>query len=305
MNKPGIRNDSPKPDWVLWRSFLAVAQQGSLSGAARSLGLTQPSVSRHIQLLEEQLNVALFTRSRQGLNPTAMAMSLLPHAQTMAGAAEQLQRMASAPQEQARGTVRVTASCMMGSMVLPQMLASFRRQQPEIALELVLSNRNEDLLQRQADIAVRMARPTQTALLARQVGQVRLGLYAHQSYVDEHGRPDTLADLSQHALIGMDRDNSALQHPELAALNLRLESFALRCDDDVAQLMAVGAGLGIGACQHALATGYPQLVPVLPELVSWSYEVWLVMHEDQRHTQRVRLLFDHLASALNGYCTAG
>ena len=246
MNKPGPRNDSPKPDWVLWRSFLAVAQQGSLSGAARSLGLTQPSVSRHIQLLEEQLNVALFTRSRQGLNPTAMAMSLLPHAQTMAGAAEQLQRMASAPQEHARGTVRVTASCMMGSMVLPQMLASFRRRQPEIALELVLSNRNEDLLQRQADIAVRMARPTQTALLARQVGQVRLGLYVHQDYVDEHGRPDTLADLSRHALIGIDRDNSALQHPELAALKLRPESFALRCDDDVAQLMADGCGRGAG-----------------------------------------------------------
>lgn len=267
--------------------------------------MTQPSIGRHVNSLEQSVNAALFTRSRQGLRPTALGLSLIPQAQAMAAAAQSLQRAASAPNGQARGTVRVTASEMMGTLVLPAMLAAFRAKHPAIVVELALSNRNEDLLQREADIAVRMQRPTQSALVARHVGDVRLGLFAHERYARECGLPQSLAELASHPLIGIDRDEQVLDHPALKHLGLRRESFALRCDSDVAQLMAMKAGFGIGACQIPLAADDPDCVAVLPGSVEMRYEVWLAMHEDQRHTHRIRLLFEHLAEALGAYVQRG
>lgn len=297
-SEPEQNNTPAPPSWELWRSFLAVVEHGSLSGAARALKLTQPSISRHINALEQCLNAALFTRSRHGLNPTPLANSLLAQVQTMASAANSLMRTASAASTQAQGTVRISASEMVGTMVLPPMLAAFREQHPAIVVELALSNRNEDLLQRQADIAVRMQRPTQAALVARHVGSVKAGLFAHQSYARRHGLPSDLQALFMHPLIGVDRDETPLQHPALVKLGLSRESFALRCDSEVAQWMAVQAGFGIGACQLSLVVGDPQYLHVLPEEVQWNYEMWLAMHEDQRDTLRIRLLFDHLANGL-------
>src|SRR5262245_45064510 len=133
-------------DWDLCRSFLAVVREGSLSGAARALALTQPTVGRHIEMLEAKLGVALFTRWQHGLNPTELALDLVPHLEAMGTAADALVRAASGQAEEARGTVRVTASEVVGAEVLPPMLAEFREQNPGIVLELVLSNRTEDLL---------------------------------------------------------------------------------------------------------------------------------------------------------------
>ncbi|MDL5038603.1 LysR family transcriptional regulator [Comamonas sp. Y6] len=297
-SESGQSSPPAPPSWELWRSFLAVVEHGSLSGAARALKLTQPSISRHVNALEQCLNAALFTRSRHGLNPTPLATSLLAQVQSMASAAESLLRSASAASAQAQGIVRITASEMVGTMVLPPMLAAFREQHPAIVVELALSNRNDDLLLRQADIAVRMQRPTQAALVARHVGSVKAGLFAHQSYARRHGLPGNLQALFAHPLIGVDRDETPLQHPALAKLGLSRESFALRCDSDVAQWMAMRAGFGIGACQHSLVAEDPQYLHVLPEEVQWNYEMWLAMHEDQRDTLRIRLLFDHLANGL-------
>lgn len=290
--------------WELWRSFLAVVQHGSLSGAARALALTQPSVGRHIQLLEASLDVVLFTRSRQGLKPTAMAQSLLPHANVMASAAEQLLRTASGSLADAYGTVRVAASEMVGTLVLPRILSAFREENPNIAIELVLSNRNEDLLQRDADIAIRMQRPTQTALVARHVGNVRVGLFAHADYVRKYGQPTSTEALAEHPLIGIDRDSRELGHPGLGEHQFAREDFSFRCDSDVAQFMAMKAGFGIGACHWPLASADPQCVPVLADSVAWSYAVWLVMHEDQRKTARIHRLFEHLAAGLGIYANS-
>jgi DNA-binding transcriptional LysR family regulator len=288
-----------EPSWELYRSFLAVMRERSLSGAARSLSLTQPTIGRHIDALEAALGVALFTRSQVGLEATAGAKALVPFVEAMASAASALTRAASGEAEEERGSVRVTASEMMGAEVLPAALASFREAHPSILIELVLSNRAEDLLRREADIAVRMVRPTQSALLARKLGVVNLGLHAHPRYLKAHGSPKTLAELSQHPLIGFDTAPSVRRLPKLG-VPLTRELFAFRCDSDFGQYAALRAGFGIGVCQIALAKR-DRLVPVLPGAFQFELGVWLVMHQDLKSSRRVRLLFEHLATHLEAY----
>lgn len=200
--------DRPEPGWDLYRSFLAVLREGSLSGAARALGLTQPTLGRHVEALEQTLGLALFTRSGHGLMPTEAALELRPHAEALAASAAALLRAASGRGAGTRGTVRITASEVVGAEVLPPILARLRREHPELVVELVLSNRTEDLLRRDADIAVRMVRPAQEALVARRLGVVELGLHAHQRYLDRCGAPAVLDDLRAHALIGFDRETA-------------------------------------------------------------------------------------------------
>jgi DNA-binding transcriptional LysR family regulator len=289
------------PGWELYRSFLAVLRQGSLSAAARRLRLTQPTLGRHVHTLEDALGVALFTRSPGGLAPTAAALDLVPPAEAMEAAAQALVRAASGAADEARGAVRLTASEMMGGEVLPAMLARFRAAHPGIVLELALTNRTEDLLRRDADIAVRMARPRQEALVARRIGTVGIGLYAHRRYVAAYGTPRGIDELLQHQIIGFDRDTTSWNSVGGPAPSITRESFAFRCDSDLAQLAALRAGLGIGGCQHGIARRERQLMPVLPHELALSLEMWLAMHEDLRASRRVRLLFEHLARELGGY----
>lgn len=300
--------DVDEPDWGLYRSFLAVAGEGSLSAAARMLGMTQPSLGRHVRELEATLGVALFTRSPQGLTLTEVGAELAEHARGMAAASAALRRAASGSRQEVRGVVRITCSEVIGGEVLPAMLAGLRRQQPGIVIELSLSDATEDLLRKDADIAVRMLRPSQGALVARRVGAIGLGLFAHRRYLKERGTPRTLADLHRHALIGFDRET-----PALRAMRGRVpggevyarEHFALRTDSPLAQLAALRAGYGIGACQRALARRERQLLPVLPEAFGLDLDTWLVMHEDQRANRRVRLVYDYLFEALAAYAAEG
>ncbi|HKR75857.1 MAG TPA: LysR family transcriptional regulator [Rhodanobacter sp.] len=300
--------DADEPGWDLYRSFLAVAGEGSLSAAARRLGMTQPSLGRHVRQLEAALGVALFTRSQQGLVLTEVGAELAEHARGMAAASAALRRAATGSRQEVRGVVRITCSEVIGGEVLPAMLADLRRQQPGIVIELSLSDATEDLLRKDADIAVRMLRPSQAALVARRVGAIGLGLFAHRRYLKAHGTPQTLAELRQHALIGFDRET-----PALRAMRGRVpggevyarEHFALRTDSPLAQLAALRAGYGIGACQRALARRERQLVPVLPEAFGLDLDTWLVMHEDQRANRRVRLVYDYLFEALAAYVAEG
>ncbi|GBR71502.1 hypothetical protein GKA01_25940 [Gluconobacter kanchanaburiensis NBRC 103587] len=178
--------DNHIPDWHLFRAFLAVVREGSLSGAARMLATTQPTMGRQVAALEASLGVKLFTRSIDGLSPTEAGLRLIPSAEAMAAAAETAWRSTSGKADEARGTVRITASEMIGGEVLPLLLTGFHSLYPQISVELVLSNRNEDLLRGDADIAVRMVRPSQAALLAKRIGNIDAGLYAHQHYLKEH-----------------------------------------------------------------------------------------------------------------------
>lgn len=289
------------PGWELFRTFLEVAREHSLSGAARRLGLTQPTVGRQIDALEAALGIDLFTRSQRGLVPTPAALELVPHAQAMAAAGAALLRAASGEAGADEGTVKITASEFIGCEVLPKILADFRDQHPSIDLELVLSNRNEDLLRRAADIAVRMLRPTQAQLVTKRIGTVGIGLYAHKTYVAAHGVPASLADLERHCLIGFDRDDHSYRAVGGQGFPVSREMFGFRCDNDAGQLAAMRAGVGIGGCQDKIARKTADLIPVLPETVHFELEIWLAMHEDLRATRRVRLLFDHLAAGLLAY----
>jgi DNA-binding transcriptional LysR family regulator len=292
----------PAPTWDYYRSFLAVLREGSLSGAARSLGLTQPTVARHIDQLEQALGEAsLFTRSPQGLAPTAVATRLAPHAEVMASAAEALVRAATGDEATFSGVIRITASEVIGAEVLPPILRDLRAQNPGLVLEIVLSNESADLLRREADIAVRMTRPSQKALVARRAGDVMLGLYAHPDYIARHGTPQRLDEFAGHAVIGFDQDIGAARLVAAHDLPLPREGFAYRVDNQIAQLALLRGGCGLGLCQVALARREPRLVRLFSDEISIPLETWITMHEDLRGDRRMRLVFDHLHTAIATY----
>lgn len=290
-----------EPGWDLYRSFLAVLREGSLSGAARALGLTQPTIGRHVEALEQALGLPLFTRSGQGLAPTEAAENLRPHAEALAAGAAALLRTASGASAGTRGTVRVTVSEAIGAEVLPPILARLRQDNPELVIELVLTNRTEDLLRRDADIAVRMVRPAQEALVARRIGSVTLGLHAHRRYLDRCGVPESLEALSGHTVIGFDQENAFIRRLRAEGVPLHRRMFALRTDSDLAQLGAIRAGFGIGVCQLGIARRDPALVRVLSDDFEIGLDTWLAMHADLRASRRCRIVFDALAEGLADY----
>ncbi|KQO22156.1 LysR family transcriptional regulator [Acidovorax sp. Leaf76] len=296
------KSDGPV-GWELYRSYLGVLREGSLSGAARALGVTQPTVGRHIAALEQALGLTLFTRSQQGLLPTEAALALQPHAEAMGHSAAALVRAASGHGggDGVRGTVRVTASEVIGVEVLPPILAQLQADHPALCIELALSNKVQDLLHREADIAIRMTEPRQEALIARRVGVVQVGLYAHARYLQAHGMPKSLADLQQHRLIGFDEETPFLRNARKVVPAWRREAFALRSDSDLAQLALVRAGCGIGVCQVGLAGRAPELVRVLGAQFSVGLDTWVVMHEDLRGSPRCQHAFDALAQGLQRY----
>jgi len=284
--------------WELWRSFLTVLREGNLSRAARLLNLAQPTLGRHIAELERALNLSLFTRSPRGLAPTDAAFELLPHAQAMAASAETLLRAASGSATEARGVVRITASEIVGVEVLPSILTTFREKYPGIAMELALTNVTQNLLQREADIAVRLVRPTQTALVARQVGKVHFGFYAHRDYLARHGTPQTVEQLLAHTLVGFDKGATMIQALRNNPVAVSREDFAFRSDSALAQLAMVRAGYGIGRGADLVARSDPDIVPLLAGRHAIAVDLWVVMHGDARNSRRMRLVFDHLASSL-------
>lgn len=290
-----------EPGWELFRSFLAALRAGSLSGAARTLRLTQPTVGRHIDELEKTLGTLLFTRSQHGLQPTDAAVELAPHAEAMAASAGALMRAASGTSHVIGGTVRLSASEVIGVEVLPPMLASLREQYPRLALELVVSDEISDLLRRDVDLAVRNVRPTQTGLLAKKIGTVTLGLHAHRRYLEAHGVPRTPENLNDHGLIGYDQETPAVRTLQASGMRFTRAMFALRTDSNLAQLAAIRAGYGIGICQVPLGRRDADLVQLLPKHVAFGLEVWLVMHENLRSNPRMRAVFDHLDKQLSLY----
>ncbi len=292
---------SSEPAWDLYRTFLAVLEEGSLSGAARALALTQPTIARHIDALEQAVGFALFTRSQRGLEATEAALALKPYAEALAATAAALVREASGQGEAVRGTVRVSASQIIGAEVLPPILAALRERYPQLEIELVLSNEIENLLRRDADVAVRMVQPMQEALVVQRIGTVALGLHAHRRYLDRHGAPQDIAALGAHSLIGYDRETPAIRAMRSRIPGFADVHFALRSDSDIAQLAAIRAGFGIGICQVAIAKRDPDLMQVLPGAFDLKLDTWIVMHENLRTTPRCRAVFDALVQGLKAH----
>jgi DNA-binding transcriptional LysR family regulator len=287
--------------WELYRSLLGVLQEGSLSGAARALGITQPTVGRHISALERSFGVALFTRSQAGLLPTEAALALRPYADTMRSTAAALRRAADSQGEGIKGTVRVSASEIVGVEVLPAILARLREAHPQLTLELVVTNRMQDLLQREADIAVRMAPPRQAQLIARRIGALQVGLYAHRNYLARHGFPRTVADLAQHSLVGFDEETPFVRAARRTMQQWKRAAFSIRTDSDAGQLALLRAGCGIGGCQVALARRNADLVPVLPGRFELHLDMWVTMHENLRNSPVSKVTFDALVKGLTAY----
>ena len=289
------------PAWDLYRTLLAVLRGGSLAAAARDLGLTQPTVARHIDELEAALGQSLFLRTQRGVAPIDAALALRPYAEALEAAAAALLRAADTPSEDVAGSVRISASEVIGIEVLPPLLATLMAQHPRLQLELTLSNEVDDLLQRRADIAVRMVAPTQQALVARRVGAIPLALYAHRDYLAARGVPATGAALREHALIGVDRDTPAVRALRARLAEIGEMRFAFRADSQIAHTAAIRAGIGIGLMQRPLAAREPALVEVLPGAVHISLDTWVVMHEDLRTAARYLTVFDALHAGLTAY----
>jgi len=286
-----------EPDWALLRVFLEVAGTGSLSRAASALGSSQPTLSRQIAQLEAQLGHALFERSTRGVRLTDAGEALRVPAERMREHAQQFALVAAGRSQTLAGTVRVTASEMVSSYLLPELLRRLRDKHPEIQIELVASNAVENLLERDADIALRMVRPKQSALVARRLADQPLGFYAHRAYLQAHGKPSE-ANMFAHQWVGYDRSDQMLRGFRDAGFKIDKTLFGLRCDNQIVVWQAVLAGLGIGVGMRRVAALSPQLVRVLHRSPIPPLPLWITAHRQLRGTPRLKLVFDFLAEAL-------
>lgn len=286
-------NTSPLP-WHLLQSFEAISAAGSLSAAAKATGVSQPTLSRHLNQLENLLGKRLFFRSVAGLSLTPEGAAVQTHAQVMAQAAAELAFSAAQAQE-ISGTVRITASQIAATYLLPPMLTALRDTHPALNLELVASDQTDNLLRREADLAVRMYRPTQNDLITKKVAELPIGIYAARSYAKRYGLPEQYADLSRHTVIGYDRSTLIIEGMRQFGMEVDRSFFAFRSDDQVVCWRMVKAGMGIGFGQRVTGDADPDLVPIWPDMPIASMPVWLTAHRELRMSPRVRLAFDHLA----------
>ncbi len=285
--------------WNDQRVCLAVLEEGSLSGAARRLGVSHATVRHRLEALESALGVVLFTRSVNGLVPTESALALHKPARMMAMASDQFVRMAAAAPGEIAGTVRISVPDIMGTEVMPPMLKMLHDKHPAIRIELSLSNARADLLAQEVDVAVRTVAPTQLALVARKVAVIPVGLFASTAYLEENGAPASVDELAGHAVIGPDRCRDDLEWFARSGLHVARDNFVLRTDSHPAQLAAARAGLGIAVVQVPLGLRDPVLRRVLPDTTLVQMGVWLMTHEDLRHVAKVRAVMDHLAKAFH------
>ncbi|MCB1411484.1 MAG: LysR family transcriptional regulator [Rhodobacteraceae bacterium] len=292
-------------DWSLVQAFLAVAETGSLSAAARALGRSQPTLGRQIKAIEDQLGADLFHRQPRGFSLTEDGQALIEPARTMREAANRMTLAVAGHEARLEGTVRITASVAVSVWHLPPVLAGIREAEPRIRIDLVPTDRTSNLLYREADIAVRMYRPTQQDLIARHLGDVGIAAFAAKRYLARRGMPRDPQDLARHDLVGLDRDMLLIEGFRRGGLPATRDWFSTRSDDIVAAWELVRAGCGIGFAQRSLGARDPLVQEIdlgfpLPRL-----PVWLTAHPVMRRTPRIRRVWDLLAEGLEPMLTAG
>ncbi|MDJ0821397.1 MAG: LysR family transcriptional regulator [Paracoccaceae bacterium] len=293
--------NAAKLDWSLVQVFLAVADSGSLSQAARALGISQPTVGRQIRQIEAQLDVTLFHRQPRGLQLTEAGRALLPHARQMADGLRALSLSAAGRSNKLSGPVRITASVFTAHHHLPPILARLRHEEPDISIDLVPSDQSENLLYREADIAVRMYRTEQLDIVTRHLGDLALGIYAAKSYLDRAGRPKAIRDIYDMDLVGYDRSDLILRGMREMGVDAQREWFATRCDHHAVYWELVRAGCGIGFAQTCMGDADPLVERLFPEVPLPPLPVWLAAHEAVRSTPRIRRVWDALADGLAPY----
>jgi DNA-binding transcriptional LysR family regulator len=285
-------------DWALVRSFLAVLDAGSLLGAARKLGAQQPTLSRQIALLEVQLGTPLFERTGRGVVPTAAALRIADAAREMEGGALALRQALESQRTQSEGTVRISASQVVATHLLPPLIAAFHQEQPWIQIEVVSSDAITNLLRREADIAVRMVRPSQTSLTAKKLGDVPIVVCAHQSYLERAGTPTRPQDLLKHRLIGGDHNDTIIRGFAALGYKVTKANFVVRSDDNLVTGQMIAAGCGIGFAARYNLPAWPGVMPLLPMLKIPPLPCWLAVHREIRGSKIVRRVYDFLADHL-------
>ncbi|HEY0720278.1 MAG TPA: LysR family transcriptional regulator [Gammaproteobacteria bacterium] len=285
-------------EWDLIRAFLAVVDTGSVTAAAEILGSSQPTLSRQIAALEQRVGSPLFERVGRGLNLTGLGEALVEPARQMQMAANSLSLAALGRNSETAGTVRLSASEMTATYVLPSILAELRRTHPEIQIEVAVTNRVENLLEREADIAVRHTQPGQGSLIARRIGAFRIGAFAHHDYLSRVGEPIEFAQPHRYDWLGLDRSDLLLRGFQRVGMKVDREFFAIRCDDQVALWQMVLSGMGIGFGTLFIAGQAPHLRQVLTEIEIPAMPVWVTAHRELKGSARIRTVFDALVQGL-------
>lgn len=284
-------------DWSVIRDFLAVADVGSLSGAARQLRVSQPTLSRRIADLEENLGATLFLRTPKGLLLTETGEGILANAREMETSAIAIERRADAGRDALDGVIRVSCTEGLGTKWLPRHLAAFHKNYPRLQVEVLIDNRAVNLVRREADIALRLFRPEQPDLIARKVGSLAMGMYASDDYLEAHGTPQKVSDLKRHAHIGFDESLAGRSDVQTLERMFEKENIVHRSNSFVGQLEAAKMGVGMAMLDCFLAEPEPSLCRVLPGKLHHDMDVWLVTHAEVGRSARIRVLFDHIAEA--------
>jgi DNA-binding transcriptional LysR family regulator len=274
-------------DWSLLQSFLRVAQEGSLSAAARRHGLSQPTLGRHMRALEQALGQPLLKPALRGQVLTPLGSALLDHLRAMDEAAARAALVASGRQTGLAGSVRVTAARVVAQYHLPPILAALRRDLPEIQIDLIASDQPENLLYREADIALRMFRPETGDLVAQKLADLDLGLYAATSYLERRGRPRTPEELMQLDFAGFDRSDLMIRLMADQGFAVSRDFFGLRCDDQLVNWALVRAGGGVGGFQCALADRDPLVERIARFVTLPKLPLWIVTPAALRDVPRI------------------
>lgn len=281
-------------DWNRARAFLVTAEEGSLSAAAKALGMSQPTLGRQVDALETELRVTLFERAGRRLELTEAGHDLLEHARAMGEAANRLSLAASGQSDAARGIVSVSAGQAFAAHLLPPVLAELRELAPGISIDVVATDDRSDLIRREADIAIRNVRPDHPELVAKKVCDMHGFMYAATTYLDRVGRPMTLERLAQCDFIAWDRDLQVRERLTELGLSLRAEQFPFVCESHLVQWEMVKQGLGVGVMADVIGDAEPAVERALQGLPAISFPVWLVSHRELHTSKRVRTVFDLL-----------
>lgn len=285
-------------DWNQARAFLVTAEEGSLSAAARALGLTQPTLSRQVAGLEEALGVTLFERTSRALLLTQSGVELLAHFRMMGDAANTISVAATGQSEAVTGHVLISATDMMATYFLPPILKKLRKTAPDLQIEIIASNEVSDLRRREADIAIRHGRPTDEALFAKRLRDTTAHLFASKQYLDEVGRPKSLADLSKLTFVGFDQPELRLGLMASRGVNLTTANFNFLTSSATLMLELVRQGFGIGILPVEIGAAYPELENPSSAFEPLRIETWLVAHRELKTNLRIRVVFDLLAEGI-------
>ena len=286
-------------DWNQARAFLVTAEEGSLSAAARALGLTQPTLGRQVAALEDSLGVTLFERVGRSLSLTQSGLELLDHVKTMGEAAGRISLTASGQSQTVEGQVCITASELLSVYLLPPVLKRLHHMAPGIEVEVVASNTISDLQRHEADIAIRHVRPEQPDLIARQLRGTTAHLYAAPAYLDRHGRPKTVNDLANAVFISTGDIDRYLSRTQAFGLPLKMDNFKFVSENSILAWELVKQGLGISIMAKEVAALTPEVENILPDFDPIPIPVWLVTHRELHTSRRIRLVFDLLAESFS------